>query len=200
MDKKHIYPDLEWYTKFSTSLGLTPRCPFSTVKRCPRYYQSLSLLGEAGSTKIDLKEDKKLLKVWEKNELWPLTLEQATSVSGPDNDKKHFWKFCPEILFDRFGLFASDIDFFAENQDQQSMHTWLKKINSSKKDWRWDFFRVSPLHYSQCPIYAPIKETVQKNIPSLSQDIIELKPGFGGLTINVKALISRIVNYISTGK
>src|SRR6266478_1120232 len=41
-------PTLKWYTDISASKSLSPRCPFASVHRCPRYYQSVSLLGEAG--------------------------------------------------------------------------------------------------------------------------------------------------------
>jgi hypothetical protein len=49
-----INPNLEWYESVSEKKHLLPRCPFASVYRCPRYYQSISLLGEAGvSTRID---------------------------------------------------------------------------------------------------------------------------------------------------
>jgi hypothetical protein len=53
-------PDIEWYLRISKERGVTPRCPFATVERCPRYYDSLSLLGEAGSTKISSEEEARL--------------------------------------------------------------------------------------------------------------------------------------------
>ena len=48
-----IIPDLLWYIQAGKDKGINGRCPFATVESCPRYYQSLSLLGEAGSTKIE---------------------------------------------------------------------------------------------------------------------------------------------------
>ncbi len=90
---------IEWYLERSQRNGLSPRCPFATVVSCPRFYQSLSLLGEAGSTKISAKHDKKLLKKWKKSPLWPVTDEQATSISGPNDGNKHFSKFCPEVSY-----------------------------------------------------------------------------------------------------
>ena len=57
-----IIPGLQWYLDQSAFKNISPRCQFATVQSCPRFYQSLSLLGNAGSTKIPQKEDKKLLK------------------------------------------------------------------------------------------------------------------------------------------
>ena len=86
----YVNPDIAWYTELSTRKNLSPRCPFASVYRCPRYYQSLSLLGEAGSTKIDPIEDAKLLTKWKASDLWPATLEQATSVLGTDGSPDQF--------------------------------------------------------------------------------------------------------------
>ena len=91
-------PNLDWYLSISTRQQLSPRCPYASVYRCPRFFQSLSLLGEAGSTKIDPKEDEKLKEIWEKTDVWPITTEQATSISGPGDEIKHFTHFCPEVI------------------------------------------------------------------------------------------------------
>jgi len=53
-------PNREWYANLSRERGVAFRCPFATVESCPRYYQSLSLLGKAGSTKIPEAEDERL--------------------------------------------------------------------------------------------------------------------------------------------
>ena len=45
-----IYPDLDWYGAISERKGLTGRCPFATVGRCPRYFESVALLSDAGIT------------------------------------------------------------------------------------------------------------------------------------------------------
>jgi hypothetical protein len=68
--------DIAWYTSISECKGVPPRCPFATVHRCPRFYQSLQLFGRyTGSTMIDPKDDEVLLRNWEKSDLWPTTWE-----------------------------------------------------------------------------------------------------------------------------
>ena len=106
-------PDLKWYSARSVKLGLAPRCPFASVKRCPRFYQSLSLLGRAGSTALDAQEDKRLLAYWEGSDLWPRTAEYATSISGSER-ARYFSKFCPEVAYDRFGYFASYLGSYGD--------------------------------------------------------------------------------------
>ena len=58
---KILIPDLEWYLAISNKNNSSPRCPFATIESCPRFYQSLSLLGSAGSTSIEKSEDEPLL-------------------------------------------------------------------------------------------------------------------------------------------
>ena len=81
-----IQPDLKWYTEISASKTLSPRCPFASVHRCPRYYQGVALLGETGvATTIDPAEDAELLERWKRTDLWPVVREQETSVMGSPN-------------------------------------------------------------------------------------------------------------------
>ena len=101
-----IRPNLAWYTGLSSQRGVAPRCPFATVHRCPRYYQSLWLLGEcSGATQIDPAEDEALRTKSEDSDMWPVTGEQATSVFGAGGLPKMFMNFCPETGYDRFGWF-----------------------------------------------------------------------------------------------
>ncbi len=48
-----IAPDLDWYKKKSLDQEVNIRCPFTYVEACPRYYQSLPLMGEARAIKIE---------------------------------------------------------------------------------------------------------------------------------------------------
>ena len=150
MTERVVIPDMDWYLRQSKERGLAPRCPFAVVTRYPRFYQSLSLLGEAGSTKIPQKEDEKLLRMWRKSPLWPVTEEQKTSVMGDDERKQIFLRFCPEAIFERFGLFASGLARYADDTDIHYAHVMLGKENASPRDWRWAWSHVEPEHYSQC--------------------------------------------------
>lgn len=184
-----IFPDLEWYTTIGISSGKSPRCPFASPAGCPRYYQSLALMGVSGSTNISEKANKKLLKAWKKSRLWPNTDEQATSISGPEGHIKHYWNFCPEITFERFGLFATDLDKYADQVDMDSARSKLAVMGISTNDWRWSWSNVRPQHYFDCPLFSLLQEPTSSH---KVEDIFEVKPNFHGIGININALLRKI--------
>lgn len=150
-----IQPDLKWYTAISASKSLSPRCPFASVHRCPRYYQGVALLGETGvSTAIDAEEDSRLLEQWKRTDLWPVVAEQATSVMG--NEPHIFSRFCPEVSFDRLGCFASHLAYYADEIDSDAAHVRLANEGAASDDWRWFWASVTPMHYADCPLYSPL--------------------------------------------
>lgn len=193
-----VYPDIEWYSRSSSKKAVSPRCPFANVYRCPRYYQSLSLLGMVGiTTKIDNNKDKELLRIWQKSEYWPVVAEHSTTISGTEGEKKHFTHFCPEISYDVFGLFASSLHRYAVDIDRENAQRSLSVVNQPhEKDWRWEWAFVESLHYSECPLYAPL---LNGEPPPMSEehksDILQVKPGFWGISLDVKQLISRIFKW-----
>jgi len=166
-------PDLDWNTKRSHARGVGIRCPFATVDLCPRYYQSLSLLGAAGSTSIEQDEDQRLLTIWKASSLWPKTGEYETSISGPEGRISQVSNFCPEVAFDRFGYFATYLGRYADEIDIGLAHAQLGKENSPPNDPRWHWARISPQHYTECPIYAVIHH--QPDMNSRMSDV-ELVP------------------------
>jgi hypothetical protein len=149
-------PDFGWYSAESKRLQLTPRCPFGNTNACPRYFQSLSLLGAVGHTPIAKDEDARLLTKWKQSPLWPVTDEQATSVSGPKDRLESLNNFCPEVTFDRFGLFASHLGRYADEIDSGSAHQRLAKEKAPANHPAWRWATLSAQHYSACPIYAPL--------------------------------------------
>lgn len=147
-------PDIEWYTDLSETRKVQPRCPFASVEICPRYFQSLSLLGCAGSTNIEDADEVRLLDYWKKSDLWSKTGEYETSVAGPKDNPKIFSNFCPEIAFDRFGYFASFLAGYADEIDSDSAHARLARRNASAKDWRWSWSSLTQSHYTDCHYYS----------------------------------------------
>ncbi len=166
-----VTPDLDWYASISRKKQLQTRCPFATADACPRFFQSLSLLGSAGTTQIDPDEDKRLVKKWKKSDLWPKTGEYATSISGPAGDPKHFSLFCPEVAFDRFGHFASDLCNYADKLDTEVVHKSLSKEGAKRGDWRWRWASVTPLHYSDCSLYSVLLHRSQVQGPVKNESL-----------------------------
>lgn len=157
---EYVNPDMEWYRKLSLNNGLTSRCPFASVHKCPRYYQSYALLGECGiTTSISPDKDKALLNKWENNDLWPVLAEQETSIRGSAEKWSLFSNFCPEVSFDTFGLFVSSLARFADEIDRDSAESWLiTNGRTNTNDWRFIWASLTPTHYSECSLYSSLLE------------------------------------------
>ena len=151
---KDIIPDKNWYSAISGKENVLPRCSFATVDSCPRFYQSLSLLGSAGCTSIPEDEEQRLLKKWESSDLWPVTGEQETSISGPEGQFKHFSNFCPEVSFNNFGYFATALHRHVDEIDAGVAHKFLKENGAPSDHWGWTWSSVIPIHYTDCPLYS----------------------------------------------
>lgn len=184
-----VVPDLEWYARISSEKNTVPRCPFATVKTCPRFYQNLSLLGKAGSTKIDPAEDERLLEFWKKDDLWPRTAEQETSIFGPEGESKYFDNFCPEVTSERFGYFASYLGRYADEIDKDVVHGQLVKGHAVKNDWRWSWASVDPMHYTDCPLYSVLEHRAGNSASASEEDPWYKKP----LGIIILGLVISIV-------
>jgi hypothetical protein len=182
--------DRDWYVGESTIRELsTPRCPFASADRCPRYYQSLSLLGDAGSTKIEAKTDKRLFKKWRRSDLWPRTEEESASIYRSDGKTHMFAQFCPEVLYERFGWFASLLADYADEIDESVAHSALKRSYAESGDWRWAWSSMVPMHYSDCPLYSLLS---RNSVQQTKSDILALRPGIWGFSIDLKALWRRL--------
>ena len=188
----YVIADMEWYKKKSEEKGVSTHCPFATVELCPRYYQSLSLLNSTGSTKMNEKDDKKLLKKWKKSDLWPKIDEQATLVSKADGRFSTASNYCPEVMYDRFGVFAKFISSFADEIDQATMHNQLNKIQVPINDARWHWNHVEPLHYTDCPLYSVLKNRAShaEQIPWWREHIAKIVVG---IVLAIAAAIIKLV-------
>lgn len=147
-------PDFKWYSTESRRQGVSPRCPFQSVHACPRYYQSVSLLGKAGCTAIPPEEDVALSERWKRHPLWPVVSEQATGIAGDDETTHSFHHFCPEVLFDRFGYFATFLAKYADELDSDMAAQRLGKEDAAADDPRWTWAFCTAQHYTECPLYS----------------------------------------------
>src|SRR2546427_5760136 len=199
-------PDFEWYAGISSARGLSPRCRFASVERCPRYWQSLSLLSELGSTKLDPKREEDLRRRWERSEYWPPTAEYATAIFGP-KDKYDQWKapslskFCPETTYDRFRYFASEMSEYADEIDRAHAHESLAKERAPSSDPRWEWAHVRPMHYTECPYYSLLSAGCSRSGDNGAADVtlkiplvadIRFKLRFRELWEQMKALVQRV--------
>ncbi len=176
----------------SSSRGLPTRCPQANVHRCPRHYQSLALLGSAGiTTRIPEAKDSALKAFWEQSEHWPVVDEHATSITYSDARALGFHNFCPEVAFDVFHLFASYLHRFSDEIDQDSQHEILAARTSPHADWRWNWQSLEPMHYTDCPVYSMLTVHETKHELPEKKDIVQLKPTFYGMSVDLIALWKR---------
>ncbi len=194
---EHIYPDMDWYIARSHDKALASRCPHANVHRCPRYYQSYALLGESGiATPLAVETDAVLLAKWKKSDLWPALPEHATSISGSDGKKNAFSNFCPEVAFDTFGHFASLLCRYADEIEREAAESWLYGNGRAfAKDWRRDWASLNPMHYSECPLYSQLAISQSVALPSAKDEIVSMKPGAFGFSVDLKKLISRFARW-----
>jgi hypothetical protein len=183
-------PDIEWYLKVSSERSVTPRCPFASVERCPRYYESLSLLGKAGSTQIPAEEDRRLKAFWEKTDLWPKTGEEGSAIAGGERYTV-FTNFCPEVSYGRFGHFASQLIDYTDEIDRDHAHQHLGRLGIPHDDWRWRWQHVQPMHFTECPRYSPLLHSSKSSIPSQNKEVVTLKPTFMGMSLDLNEALRR---------
>jgi hypothetical protein len=165
MKDEIIIPNFDWYSKIGKELGLPPRCPFASVDRCPRYFYSRALMGDAGATKIEPAEDKRLSRKWQYSSLAPATAEEDTSITRSGDRVFSYSNFCPEVSFNIFRIFASAYRRYADEIDTDFAHERLAAIRASRDDWRWQWSYVSSLHYTECPLYSLLTLPEKRAVP-----------------------------------
>ncbi|MBK1715266.1 hypothetical protein [Rubrivivax gelatinosus] len=153
-----VYPGLEWYAAISERKRLTGRCSFAALTRCPRYYESVALLSDAGiTTKLPPEREAALQAMWEEHDAWPIMAENSASTSGGKGQPNCFSNFCPEVSFDIFKLFATTLIRHHDEIDREAAERAIAADGPSNgKDWRWNWQHVEPMHYSECPVYAKL--------------------------------------------
>ena len=144
-------PNFEWYAAQSDKANVPKRCPFASASRCPRYYESLYLLGKEGiTTEISEQEKDKLNQKWKGFE--STIGEEAASIFG--GKRKCMSKFCPEVSYKIFGLFASGLYPHADEIDTGLAHERLGREGADLSHPGWQWSAVEPCHYTECPEYS----------------------------------------------
>lgn len=158
-------PVFQWYAGESKRLGLPSlRCPFASLHGCPKYYESRALLGQAGNTPLAPALESELQAKWNGHPLSPNEMEQTPALTGSSERWTGYANFCPEVLFDRFGLFVTSLHGFQNETDQDSRHQALADQGAPDDDPRWDWSGFRAQHYSECPVYAPLSHEWPKQI------------------------------------
>lgn len=200
---KIIQPTIEWYEGISREKGVTPRCPYTNVHRCPRYYFSLSLTGQAGiSTTIDKGIDEELHETWKKHELYPVTGEQDTMTGTNTSGTTLFSNYCPEVSYDIFGFFATYLHRYTDEIDRELAHKQLKQKDVASGDWRWAWQHLEPQHFIHCQLYSLLQgsQFKQQILPlttdeERSEPVLNLMPSIWGMSVNLHELWRRFKSW-----
>lgn len=159
--------DFDWYSETSRRCGLLPRCPFASVDLCPKYYESVSLLGNAEITSPLSEEDAvRLRSKWADWET-PLA-EQAPSSLRSGESWTYVSSICPEIGYDIFGYFASGFYRYPDEVDADLAYKRLSEEGAPPTDPRWTWARVYPEHYTECRLYSILSATAPSPLPDYS--------------------------------
>ena len=97
-----------------------------------------------------------MLERWERSDLWPVVAEQDTGIMGAPGNPSIYSNFCPEVAYDRFGWFATNLGYHTDEIDVGVAHRNLADEGATTHDWRWTWSLATPMHYAECPLYSPL--------------------------------------------
>jgi 5-methylcytosine-specific restriction endonuclease McrA len=155
-------PNLEWYQSESRKQGVPPRCPIAKAELCPRYFETLWLLGEAKLT-TQMPPEKKASFEQKWKTLGSTIAEEGPSLLG-DGERTHdLSRICPEVAYELYGYFACNLSEYADELDRELAYKYYKSGQYKHFDSRWQ--GITPHHYTECREYS-IFATFAGNKPS----------------------------------
>ncbi|MFC1486040.1 hypothetical protein ACFL55_03330 [Candidatus Latescibacterota bacterium] len=160
------HPDREWYIK-KCQKGMPYECPLNAIDKCPKYLVSRIKLFEHTTN------SKKYLSVWKDDPAWDKLEEFYPKVRRTLVLQGHYYRyFCPEVMYSVFGLYVTDLDDYpfcdkevpAPGFEGEYVYETFRRIDPlqqrfmdenplPEKHWMHEYEAITPMHYSQCPIY-----------------------------------------------
>ena len=192
--------DLDWYSRVSKEQGVSGRCPYASLSRCPRYFQSAALVKHAGGAALLEEDDKRFRQKWENSEHWIEPPGSETNVSGGKTNMMPS-RFCPEISYENFGLFAESLMPYLDPADKEF---YLSRFETSSgavsPNWRFSWADIKPLHYTDCSYYSRlsvsvISEPIQDAKSKASGNVVHMKPGMFGFSLDLRILVTKFCRW-----
>lgn len=150
-------PDYRWYKEKSLEKAVPSECPFANVHSCPRYYESLYMLGEVHMiTKMGSDTIKELDALWEKSKIKPILEEEMTYIYGGDGKNSTFGNFCPEVSYKYLSYYADYMSKYADCIDQEHGAKTAEYENINN-DYRYVWAIVKETHYLDCSVFNKVK-------------------------------------------
>ncbi|MEO4016416.1 hypothetical protein [Pseudomonas rossensis] len=157
-------PDSSWYRRRSSEENAPFSCPYANVHKCPRYYASINMLGEAKMI-TSISDDKKeaLDAFWAGSGLLPVIAEDDTGISGCEGNWSSFSNFCPEVSFTYIHYYASYLAKYVDEIDSDCGRRVAER-EKILNDWRYQWGFVSACHFLDCSIYNQVHNFNSKGI------------------------------------
>ncbi|MBA6101717.1 hypothetical protein [Pseudomonas monteilii] len=157
-------PDLSWYQSKSSERNAPTSCPYANVHKCPRYYASIYMLGEARvTTSISDNKVEALDAFWKESGLLPVIEEEDTGISGSNGKTTSFSNFCPEVSFTYFNYYASYLGRYVDETDKDCGHRTAERENIPG-NWRYEWGFLTECHYLDCAVYNKVEDFNSKGI------------------------------------
>ncbi|MCZ6752172.1 MAG: hypothetical protein O7E51_10130, partial [Acidobacteria bacterium] len=140
--------DFAWYSAESRKRDLPPLCPLAHAALCPRYFETLEALGrEGGFTKIPRDQAASLERKWK-------VFMSVIAEEEPWADEKSIHHFCPEVSYDIYGYFASDMFEYHDERDLEIAEKGFYEREGSTEQFEYRWASVTPRHYTKCREYS----------------------------------------------
>lgn len=162
-------PDAAWYRRLSLENSAPVSCPYANVRKCPRYYASVALLGDAKiTTSINDSQRTDLKAFWQDSGLNPVIAEDDTSINGDSGHWSSFSNFCPEVTFKYFHYYADYLSKYADEIDRDCGYR-IAVRDKVPNDWRYEWQSVSGCHFLGCSVYDQVHDFNLRKVGKLDR-------------------------------
>lgn len=186
---------IDWYLSVSRDRGVAPRCPFATVHRCPRFYLSTWVLNAVNKQP----QDEALHGRWQRSKLYPSREDEFPRAAGNPN-ALHYGAFCPEIAYERFHRFASELTEYFDEDERRSGQV---AAESGGPEWKSEWLTLTARHFTECPLYSVLLELPEplqaadlpsQNALTILQEpapVFVMKPTLWGMSVDLQQIWRR---------
>ena len=192
---------MDWYLAISRERGVSPRCPFASSQRCPRFYLSTWVLNSVDRQP----QDEGIHLRWRDSEYYPTREDEFPGASG-GSKALHYSRFCPEVMYERFRRFASELTEYFDEEERQ---IGRQSVENGGPEWKNEWLQINPRHYTECPLYSRlthspvgiaesnVREPAQMTPKQEKAPLIVLRPTLWGMSIDLLEVWKRVIKWLS---
>ena len=186
---KYVHPDADWYISTSSNRGVDLYCPYANDIACPCYFESRIVLKQSTSEEqVSGDAFWKRKKISKQKQVLRELLESIKPeiITHSPGYSYTYHNLCPEVMAERFGLYASNIEEWREGEPWKHpdgglisnfIDTWemnqrddlCEREGLQEDHWMRQYYEVKKLHYTQCEFFKMLLKTPVKP-PKLRRD------------------------------